>query len=194
MSDQDEKLILLVCDSTTHEDFVALAKREQWRLVSEDIGDGKITGSEQAWIAKDGKTEIHYVDEPGLGGIRFIVVHGPGKIGIIDILAPNLELRTSINIVRVAREAQSDEEKCVSAYELAAVFPMFDPQAMDILKSYYYGGSDQVRIRVVQALTYRGWPEGVEFMEEISGTDDYSELRKYAAEMADMWKTRQRQD
>ena len=194
MSNQYDKHVFLICDSVTHEDFIALAKREYWKLISEDKGDGKLTGFEQVWIAMDGKTKIHYVDEPGLGGIRFIVLHGPGENEIVDVLGAELALRTSINVIRLAREAQSDDEKCLSAYELAVVFVKFDPRAMEILKSYYYGGSDKVRIRVAQALRYRGWPEGAKFLEEIAKVDDYPELRDYAAKMADNVKAMQKKD
>jgi hypothetical protein len=186
MGDEYESHVFLVCEATTREDFVALALREHWHLAAESVGDGKITGFAQAWVAADGKTEIHYVEEPGLGGVRFVLIKGPGINDIIDIIGIELQLRTSINVVRHALSAQSDEQKSESAYELAAVFPTFNSQAMDILKGYYSFGSDQVRIRVVQALTYRGWPEGLEFLDEIAKSDDYPELRQYAAKMATM--------
>lgn len=186
MIDRNDFHIFLICDATTHEDFVALALREHWRLDFEDNGDGKITGYDQAWVAGDEKTEIHYIDEPGLGGVRFLALKGPMIDDIIDILGLELQLRTSINVVRIALKARTDEEKRESAYELAVVFPTFDPQALEILKSYYLGGSDQVRIRVVQALAYRGWPEGLEFLDEITRVDEYSELREYAAKIANM--------
>lgn len=185
-----EKHVFLIHEATTHEDFAALAAREQWTLAAESKGDGKITGFAQAWIARDGETEVHYVDEPGLGGIRFLVLKGPGLNDVIDLIGPALQLRTSINVVRHAREAQTDAEKRIAAYELAVVFPTFNPQAMEILKSYYSGGSDEVRTRVVQALTYRAWPEGIEFIGEIARVDDYPELRKYAADMAKLCRER----
>ena len=161
MAETAKSSVFILCKSTSFDDFVALAERERWALVNQHDGDGKVTGFSQARIAPDGETEIHYVNEPSLGGIRFLVLRGPGAGEAADAIGRDLDVRTSINVVRVARQAKTDEEKRTSAFELAVVFRESDPRALEILRSYYEGGSDPVRRRVIAALTYRGWTEGV---------------------------------
>lgn len=191
MAETAKSWVFLLCDSTSFDDYVSLAERERWVLVNQNDGDGKVMGFSQARVAPDGETEIHYVDEPSLGGVRFLVIRGPGSGEVADAVGRDLEVRTSINIVRIARQARTDEEKRTSALELAVVFRESDPRALEILRGYYEGGSEPVRRRVISALTYRGWPEGVDMLEHISRVDASPELRGLAQEMALMWRNRE---
>jgi hypothetical protein len=190
MTETTTSSVFLLCNSTSFEDFFSLAEREHWMLVQQHDGDGEVTGFSQARIAPDGQTEIHYVKEPSLGGIRFLVLRGPGAGEAAEAIGRDLEVRTSINVVRIARQAQTDDEKRTSALELGVIFKEADPRALEILRSYYDGGSEPVRRRVIAALTYRGWPQGIEMLEYISRVDASPALRRLAQEMVEMWKSR----
>jgi len=189
VNENDKSTVYLLCDSSSLDDFIALAERENWSFGQQHDGDGKVMGFSQVRIALDGETEIHYVDEPALG-MRFLVTRGPSSGNVSEALARDLEIRTSINVVRHARKAQTDERKRTSAFELAVIFLEFDPRALEIMQAYYEEGSEPVRRRVISALTYRGWSEGVAMLEYIAQVDTSLELRQLANEMAEMWKKR----
>lgn len=191
MDDSRKSHVVLLCDSSTLDDFGDLAVSEGWTFVRQHEGDGKVHGFSQSWRTADGTTEVHYVDEYALG-LRFLVVRGQGAGDVGDAIGSNLAARTSINVVRVAREARTDEEKRTSAFELAAIFADPDPRAIDILRGYYEGGSEPVRRQVIAALTYRAWPEGVDLLEHIARVDESEELRRHAADVAAMYRAQSR--
>lgn len=190
MDDPKRSHVFLLCSSSTLDAFSELAVSSGWHFVRQHEGDGKVHGFSQTWLAADGQTEVHFVDEYALG-LRFIVVRGPAAGDIAESLAGTLEMRTSINVLRVARAARTDEEKRTSAFELAVIFREPDPRAVEILRGYYEGGSEPVRRQVIAALAYRGWPDGVVLLEHIAQVDVSPELRRHAKEMATMWRSRE---
>ncbi|WP_086930832.1 hypothetical protein [Agarilytica rhodophyticola] len=191
MSDGRYAVVFIFCESSSFEDFVSVSEQNGWKLIHQEEGDGQVTGFTQIRVASDNTTEIHYINERLLG-IRFMVIVGDdiGYERVINQIGIDLDLRTSINILRCAKEAISDEEKMQSAYELAVIFEEPNNDALAMLSNYYDTGTEALRRRVISSLTYRGWPDGVKMLESISKHDSSEELREYAEKTAHMWRER----
>jgi len=187
MTTSEQSWVFLCTLPTCREDFVSLAEERGWVLADQIEGDGQSVAFEQIRLTPDKSTQIHYLDDP-VSGLRFIVVHGPEAGSVAGDLGRHLQVRTSINVVRMAKEARSERAKMDSAMELAVAFKQPDADAMKLLRKYYKGGSDPLRRRVIKALGYRGWPEAVELLEEIARTDASEELRGHAQNVAQLWR------
>jgi hypothetical protein len=187
MTTQEQPWVCLLRPSTTLDDYRHLAEECGWSEVGETEGDGRAIAFEEVRRTEDGSTHIHYLDDP-VSELRFVVVRGPEASQVAWHLGAGLSVKTDVTVVGEAEEARTDEEKMTSAMELAVVFKQPDARAMRILRGFYKDGSEALRRRVMMALGYRGWPEAVDFLDEIAHRDASDTLRADAGTLAGMWR------
>lgn len=109
-----------------------------------------------------------------------------------DLLGGRLALLTRFGVLNNARLARTDEQRAPLVDQIAAVYPDApDPKAMELIRSWYRGGSERLRTRIVIALNFRSWPEATPLLEEIAAGDESPQLRANAkAALADARSTR----
>jgi hypothetical protein len=178
----DDRLVFLLKPGTTFEDFQRIADLYRWRIVKELPSDAERTAYEQIRVTPDGSTTIHYLADP-LVRERFLVVRGPQTGAVAFNAGRSFDCETPDEVIERVRDAGSDKEKAGGAYQLAVVFPDVGEEAMSILRRFYETGSSDVRHAVINAVGWRGWPQGKAFLEQVARDDPDSELRENARDI-----------
>lgn len=175
----NESVVFLLGPRTSHADFERFARANGW-VVHQDLPSTRPREArEQIWVTPDRGTAIHYLDDP-TPKERFLLVYGKDTGAVSFDLGANFDITTAEDVTERALLAATDPERSTAAWQLAVVTPDYDEATLDLLKSLYYDASDLVRHAVVNAVGYRGWPEGRDFLEEVARDDPSPELRENA--------------
>lgn len=186
MESPNGPVVFLLGKGTPHEEFQRLAGLYGWSVAQENDGDGHQSAYEQVWVTDDRSTAIHYIEDPAPEE-RFVVVYGKRTGEVAFNLGRSFDIETSDDVMERAREAPTDAGKVTAAWQLAVVFAQFNPEAMRLLRTFYEGGSPEVRQAVVKAVGYRGWPEARAFLEEVEQCAPEPDLREQARSIIDAW-------
>lgn len=179
-------VVFLLGAGTPRDEFRRLAGLYGWTVAQENDGDGRSSAYEQIWVTDDRSTAIHYLEDPAPEE-RFAVVYGKRTGEVSFNLGRSFDIKTPGDVLEQARSAASDADKVTAAWRLAVVNKQFNPEALEVLRAFYEGGSAEVRLGVVKAIGYRGWPEARPWLEEVARSAPEEELRKQARVIIDAW-------
>jgi hypothetical protein len=178
--------IFLLPASTDRERFAAFSDEQGWLTRSEHPSEGLHDAYERIWTTSDGTTAIHYMDDP-TPKQRFVVVYG-AKAGEVALqLGARFHVETADDVFDRALTADSDAARIDVAWQLAVVNKSFDEPVLDLLKSLYDGADEEVRHAVVNAIGYRGWYEGLAFLQDVAKTDTSRSLVQNTNEIIKAW-------
>lgn len=177
-------MVFLLQNSTSFPEFQHVISKLGWIVFQTREGDQKVVPFEQIIVTPNHQVTIQYVDDPVVEH-RYLIFYGEDEDfqGTPFHIMRYLHLRTSTNVLGFARNAQTDDEKCESAIELSVIFRSFDDEAFQILCHYYQNGSISVRYHVLFAMSYRAWPEVLDWLKSVSEQDESELIRYWAARL-----------
>lgn len=170
---------LVLEEHITYEDFVRVAKGQEWIKQETIEGDREKEAFQEIWKTPDLANIINYVDDP-LTLTRFIWIRGA------DIQKPLFEISRRLpayeaeELLEKASEAKTINEGIEAVLRLAVAFPRFDPNVLQIFKKFLNATNVNLRKATVQAMAYRLWAESIPLLVQVSMADTDEEVKEFA--------------
>jgi HEAT repeat protein len=187
VTDEEPRFVVLLHAQTPRAEYERLAELYRWRVVEELPGDNDRLPYEEIRVTLDGRTIIHYLDDP-VASVRYLVVHGPKTRAVAFNLGRSFDIELPDAVLERVRSATSDDEKAHGAFELAVAFREYSEEAANVLRKIYEGGNTRVRHAAINAIGYRGWPEARALFEQILREEQDPTLRENAQALwSELW-------
>lgn len=184
MTDPSEGRYLVLHSYLGHEDFLRVARREGWSLEKTYPSEGERDPFEEVWVDKRGLRAIHYIDDP-ISSTRHLWIRGPELDDLLFTVVRLLPIYPPEELVAEASEGLPADEAIDVLLRLAVTFPSYDADVFKVYSDYLAHPLAVVRKAAVQALGYRGWPQGVELLGEHAKVEPDPAVREYAQRVFD---------
>jgi hypothetical protein len=138
-------------------DISALAGLQGWQIYAVKPADE--VSYERIFTTPDGKNFISYVEDFGIG-VRYLAVQGPDAAELSDRIPKLLPLVSRDDVLRMARNASTRDERVAAVYHIAAVStPRFDSDLFQLILEALESDDAEVRKAAIFASSYPAWRE-----------------------------------
>ncbi|AKF05682.1 HEAT repeat domain-containing protein [Sandaracinus amylolyticus] len=187
--DENSEEYVVLYPQVTREDFERVAS--ELRLVRHHVYEpqGDKEPYEQVWADEDQSTAVHYVEDP-ISGTHHLWVRGYDTPDLAVDLATRLLSYYPEQLIELARDAKTHDDRVKAIFRLAAGFRRFDPDAFDVFDGYVRHTPDPLLQRAtLNAIAMAGWPELVELVERATADED-EQVRQTATRLLEYLRTR----
>ncbi len=179
-------------EAFSEEEFSVLnpiVKREDFERVASELGlvrdhvrsgDGQKEPYEQVWANEEQSTAVHYVEDP-ISGTHYLWVRGEDTPELIVDLRNRLLSFDPEELIELAHEAKTHDDRVKAVFRLAVTFPRFEPDVFDVFEAYVTHKPDPLlRRATLNAIAYCGWPESIPLLERVAKEDEDEQVRQTA--------------
>ena len=138
---------------------------------------------EKIWLASDGRTRIHYIED-ALISVRYVAVPGEDPGPVMDEVNSSLDTYDREELGRMFDAAEDRGHMVRAVYHVgAAAPPEFDAELFAYFERAFGSADSEVRRAAVFATAYAPWPEFRERLQRLASDDPEPAVRDYAARM-----------
>lgn len=157
---------------------IRVATLNKWDL--RVMGNRKAEVYVDKWIASDGRTEIHYVEDP-LTGLPFVTVRGDGAGEAARLLREGCDVWGSAEALAAIEAAATRDDRLTAIYATAFTAPAAqDDAVVDVFRALAQDPDPGIRQSVVVATGYLPWVALVELVRDLAANDPVEHVRHNA--------------
>ncbi|MFG2468118.1 HEAT repeat domain-containing protein [Streptomyces canus] len=176
MTDFDVRLTLK--QHKAEPSVIRVATLNKWDLRL--MGNRKAEVYVDKWVTPDGRTEIHYVEDP-LTGLPFVTVRGNGAEEAARVLREGCDVWENAEALAEIETAGSRDDRLTAVYATAFTAPGAQVDAVvDVFRALAQDPDPGIRQSVVVATGYLPWPGLVELVRELADSDPADHVRHNA--------------
>lgn len=172
-------LRLLPTENVSEDDILGVGMDNDWQLVRV-IAKTADHPAETIWKAVDGKTLIHWIDDPKIN-LCYVAVIGENLDEVAGVIRSEVPTWTLEQVSDMAKGAVSRVEKMRAVYYLALLAPdSFDETLFRLFGAFFRDEDAEVRGAAVLAISYVGWSQFLEPLQTLASSDDDASVRQDA--------------
>ncbi|MFD7753023.1 HEAT repeat domain-containing protein [Streptomyces sp. NPDC059757] len=157
---------------------IRVAEMNDWDL--RIMGNRKAQVYLDKWVTPDGRTEIHYVEDP-LTGIPFVTFRGEGSGEAAQLVEAACQLWDFQEALDMIVTAHSRDDRLTAIYAAAFTAPERPVDSLvEVFRSLAADTDPGIRQSVVVATGYVPWPALVELVQHLADTDPVDHVRHNA--------------
>ncbi|HAG81754.1 MAG TPA: hypothetical protein DCL61_11445 [Cyanobacteria bacterium UBA12227] len=169
-------------ESVSEADIDSAAWDNEWSLVKTIKGDEN-TPHEVIYRTEDEQAFIHYIEDFYID-MAYLVVRSDEPEKAIEEICSYLPIYDKGEIFEMLKKATKPEEFIQGIYYAGLISPQqYDAEFFELFKQVLSNQDPGVRLAVITAIGYAGWPEFKEILESLIITDSDPEVRQDAEDM-----------
>ncbi len=134
---------------------------------------------EDRYVDRAERTSVSYLDDTYVG-LRYLVVTGPDARSVADEAREALPTLSGADALAALAAARTDAERAAAVPAVALAAGEDRSDAVTALRTAAVDGDDGVRMAVVRAATYVGWPELRQLLETLRESASGKDVRHLA--------------
>lgn len=178
---------LVLKGDVSREEVDQAARTLDW-LWWQDVDRTAERPRETIWVTPDHESRVHYIED-FLIGLNYLLFEGPraDELASAALELPTLSVYPHDEVVAIGRVADS-RDGLIQAVYLAGVAGLPgrpDDELLEVFRKCFASDDDDVRHAAIAATGYAGWPQLVDELERLVGSDPDEGVRRDAQLMLD---------